>query len=291
MSTTPLPFSRVLVVGATGVLGRPLVRALAARGVQVRALVRRPVTVEGAAETVVGTLDDAASLAAACAGCDAVFSAAGASLALALRPFSPGFDAVDRAGNLRLIAAAEAAGVRRFGYASVFHTPAQADTAYVRAHTAVEAALAASPLESVVVRPTGLFPAFFPLLSMARLGAAPLLGGPSARSNPLDAAELADLCADVLLVSHPGLVEVGGPEILSRGEAFEHAFSVLGKKPRFVRMPAAFLAAQSLLIRPLDRRLSDLLRFFVRVSTTDCVAPAHGTRRLADAFREAAQRG
>ncbi len=49
------------------------------------------------------------------------------------------------------------------------------------------------------------------------------------------------------------------------------------------------LETNARLVQHFDPRLADLLRFFARVSTTDCVAPVHGTRRLSDYFvRQAA---
>jgi uncharacterized protein YbjT (DUF2867 family) len=272
-----------LVAGANGTLGRAVVAELARRGHRVRALSRRDVSLPGATEVVRGDLDDAASLAQACRGVDAVVSAAGASLSLAPRPRSATFEAVDRDGTLRLIAAAQAARVRRFAYVSVFHTPAQADTTYVRAHVEAERVLEASGLDAVVVRPTGFFDALRPLLTMARLGAAPRIGSGAARSNPIAPEDLASVVADALHAGTPR-VDAGGPDVLSRAEMFEVAFRAIGRRPRFVPVSPVIVEANARLVRPLDPRLSDLLRFFSRVSTTDCVAPARGVRHLEDYF-------
>ena len=63
---------KVLVVGATGALGRPVVQGLRARGVEVRALNRHPEQAANlaalGAEVVAGDLTDPASLARACDG-------------------------------------------------------------------------------------------------------------------------------------------------------------------------------------------------------------------------------
>ncbi|HTL94495.1 MAG TPA: NAD-dependent epimerase/dehydratase family protein [Gemmatimonadaceae bacterium] len=75
-----LPLRRGLVTGATGMLGSYIVRRLAARGCEVRALVRdvgraawlRPL----GAELAQGDIADAGAVRAAAAGCDAVFHAA-----------------------------------------------------------------------------------------------------------------------------------------------------------------------------------------------------------------------
>lgn len=65
----------VLVIGATGLMGREVVRSLRSRGVRPRVLVRDPArlaTTEGL-DVRVGDLRDRASLRAAVAGCDVVF--------------------------------------------------------------------------------------------------------------------------------------------------------------------------------------------------------------------------
>lgn len=280
----------VLVVGATGALGRALVRALATRGCRVRALVREHAEVEGAAEHVRGDLADAGSLRAACAGVGGVCSAAGASLAPVLRPGSPAYEDVDRDGHRRLFAIAREAGVRRAGYASVHHGPSARALAYVRAHADVEEDLAASGFAAAVVRPTGLFPAFEAFLGFARLGVAPLIGDGVARTNPVHPADAAEAWADayVALGDTPGVrvMEAGGPDVLTRREIAALAFEAVGKRPRFVRVPPGAVRFNAGVIRPFDRRLSDLLRFFAHVNTTDALAPAVGTRRLADAFAE-----
>jgi nucleoside-diphosphate-sugar epimerase len=70
---------RALVTGADGFLGTALVRALAARGDEVRALVRRPsdAPVPAGVERVIGDATDPASLRPAVRGCDLVFHLAG----------------------------------------------------------------------------------------------------------------------------------------------------------------------------------------------------------------------
>ncbi len=77
MSLSPL----VAVTGGTGFLGLHLVPALAQAGLRLRLLVRRPVThvaLEGLAfETVNGTLEDEAAMAALVQGADVVVHAAG----------------------------------------------------------------------------------------------------------------------------------------------------------------------------------------------------------------------
>lgn len=68
---------RVLVTGATGFLGRAVVPRLVADGHEVAALIRARVAVPGATTTVVGDLEDPASISKALSGVDGVCHLAG----------------------------------------------------------------------------------------------------------------------------------------------------------------------------------------------------------------------
>src|SRR3970040_1134511 len=71
----------ILVTGATGNVGHPIARQLAAEGHRVRALVRDPERARGllpeGVEAVPGDVTDAESVRAAVRGCDVVYHAAG----------------------------------------------------------------------------------------------------------------------------------------------------------------------------------------------------------------------
>jgi dihydroflavonol-4-reductase len=112
--------AQVLVTGATGFLGRHLVRELVAAGTRVRGLSRGPsgdaVLAALGAEPARGHLGDAAALVAAAEGCAAVFHTAADT-----NNWGPGDAAqteTNVGGTARLIAAARAAGVATFVHTS-----------------------------------------------------------------------------------------------------------------------------------------------------------------------------
>ncbi|QCR20770.1 NAD-dependent epimerase/dehydratase family protein [Agrococcus sp. SGAir0287] len=100
----------VLVTGASGFLGRAVTAALVAEGHAVRTLQRRPSGVTGASD-VLGTVADAAAIARAIDGVDAVVHLA-AKVSLAGDPAE--FRAVNVEGTRTLLDAAQAEGVQRF---------------------------------------------------------------------------------------------------------------------------------------------------------------------------------
>ncbi len=128
----------VLVVGATGALGRPAVRLLRERGVAVRALSRHPEQAADlaalGAETVAGDLTDTASLQRACQGATRVLACAHGLLGRGR--FRS--EAVDDAGHRALLKAARAAGVERFVYTSALGAHADHPIDCFRTKAAIE---------------------------------------------------------------------------------------------------------------------------------------------------------
>ena len=272
----------IVVAGATGALGRAACRALSARGHRVRALVRREATaVEGADEHVVADGLRPETLAAAVEGANAVFSCMGAPIVPRLGAGRAGFESVDTVANVNVLRAAESAGVERFAYVSVAGgRGALAELPYVRAHERVVDALRDSNLDHAVVRPTGFFSAFASFLSIARWGPVPVLGDRDARTNPIATEDLAEVCADAVDDASFGEQEVGGPEVLTRGDIATMARAAVGRRPWSYRVPAGLVLAGARGLRWLHPRLAESVEFFARVGTVDCVAPPHGQRRL-----------
>lgn len=106
---------RALVTGATGFIGRHLVKALLARGDEVCALVRSETRAEplrrSGVRVLVADLGAPASLSGVTDGVEAVFH-----LASVVRGSAAEFERVDIEGTERLLGEAERSGVRRFVY-------------------------------------------------------------------------------------------------------------------------------------------------------------------------------
>jgi len=112
--------ARILVTGATGLIGGGLARHLLTVGAEVRALVRRTGSASGlraeGMDVAIGDLTDPSSLAKAVEGCDAVAHFAGV-LGDEAVPWAR-FMAVNVEGTRSLLTSAVESGVRRFLYAS-----------------------------------------------------------------------------------------------------------------------------------------------------------------------------
>ncbi|MET0932339.1 MAG: NAD-dependent epimerase/dehydratase family protein, partial [Mycetocola sp.] len=105
---------RVLVTGASGLLGRAVADELIAAGHEVRCFQRRPSRVAGASDSL-GSVTDPDAVARAVSGQDAVVHLA-AKVSLAGDPAD--FDRVNVDGTRTLLSAARSTGVARFVYVS-----------------------------------------------------------------------------------------------------------------------------------------------------------------------------
>lgn len=280
---------KLVVAGATGTLGG-LVTELAVGRHQVTVLGRDAQRLErlGAHRSIVVEHLERASapppeLVERLRGTDCVFSCIGASVQPTFAAERRSFWHVDAPCNERLVEAAKQAGVRKFVYVAVPGIRHLKHLEYAAAHERVVQALSRSGLEHAIVRPTGFFSAFLSILELAEKGIVPLLGTPdAARTNPIDDRDLAEICLEAVESSF-GDQEVGGPEVFTRRQLAEKAFEALGKPSRTRLVPTPAVKLGGVLIRPFNPRLAAISRFYLAISSCDCIAPARG-RRTIDAF-------
>ncbi|MFK7960006.1 MAG: SDR family oxidoreductase [Phycisphaerales bacterium] len=206
----------VLVIGATGVVGRPIVRGLHARGIPVRVMGRdraRAAAASPAGVSVVqGDLADIRSLRQAAAGCRAVVTA----VANPLRRRRPRFDP-DREGMANLVTALRSIGRPHLVRVSAIAIEAGADDWWAASNKlAADDLVATSDLPFTILRPTW----FIESLGTTAFG--PVLGQlPAPADRPLwwiAGADFAALVANVLAGgdrTRDRILDVQGAESLS----------------------------------------------------------------------------
>jgi uncharacterized protein YbjT (DUF2867 family) len=143
---------KVLVVGATGTLGRQIVRRALDEGHEVRCMVRSAQRAgflrEWGVELVRGNLTQPDTLIPALDGVDAVIDAATA------RP-SESVQTVDWQGKVNLIQATQAAGVKRFIFISILNSDKFPHVPLMNVKRCTEKFLAESGLEYTILQPCG----------------------------------------------------------------------------------------------------------------------------------------
>lgn len=264
MSRSPI----LAVTGGTGFVGGHLLRAARAAGYEIRALTRGWRPPQDGIHWIEGALDQPESLAALCAGADAVVHIAG----LINAATRAGFEAVNVGGTLAMIDAARAAGVRRFIHISSLaaREPDLSDYGWSKARA--ERVVAASGLDWTIVRPPAIYGPgdreTFELFKMARRGLVAL--PPKGRFSVL---HVEDLCRLILALAdrRDTFLQTYEPDD-GRAEGWDHRHfartlgRVFGKRAATLAMPKMVMqgAAQvDRLVRRSKAKLTpDRVRYF-----------------------------
>ena len=247
----------ILITGATGFIGGHLVSHLLTRERSLRALVRpggvhRFLTDRGV-EVVPGDVTDPASLPAALDGVDQVIHLVG----LIAEPPGVSFEAVVAEGTRSLVAAAEAAGIRRFVYLSAAGTSPTAASRYYRTKAVAEAAVRDASCEHVIVRPSVVYgpgDAFVNLFANAPI---PLIDGGRNLLQPVYVGDLMKLLDAVIDRSDAAnqTYELGGPEQLTLQQMVTVINRVTGRWMPHPPLPSGLAWAQAWLFDTLKKPL------------------------------------
>ncbi len=209
----------ILVTGATGTVGTALLPQLLAAREVVRALVRDPRRL-GAQRVNVqltfGDLGQPQALRHAMRGVDTVIH-----LAAAIRDQEDRrVEEINGLGTLRLLQAAESAGVSRFVFFSAIGATSHQRTRFFRSKALAERAVAESPIPSTIFAPSIIYDPHDPWVTVQRrlalLPVLPVSGTGRALYQPLCADDVA-ACVVNALARRNGdeRLELAGPEVLS----------------------------------------------------------------------------
>jgi len=264
----------ILVVGATGTLGRKVVRTLLASGEEVRAMTRVLAKVDElkalGAKPIRGNLADPEALEFAVRGARAVVAAAHSVLGRG----HESSQAVDDDGHRSLIDAAKAAGVEHFIYTSVFQASSDHPLDFWRTKARVERHLEESGMTYTIVRPTS----FMDMHAYQLIGKSVIEGKRAMLTgrgmNPRNFVASEDVAKVVVgALKIPSLrgqtIDVGGPQNLSGHDVVEIFERVSGRRAKVGHIPIRMLRMMSRVIAPVHPGVSRIMRMAVISETTD----------------------
>jgi NADH dehydrogenase len=238
----------ILLTGATGNVGSALLRRLTSTDRPVRAFVRNPRRLGHErirVQIALGNLSDPSSFRHALRGVDTVVH-----LAAAIRDQPGGsIEELNGVATLRLVRAAERAGVKRFIFFSALGTSLHSPARFFRAKEQAERAVQESGLDSVVLKPSIIYAPGDPWLTlldaMSLLPLVPVSGRGRAAYQPIWAGDVAAAVMNVL-DHHDGqrrLYELAGPETLTYDQIVQTFLRAKRRRRRLLHVPLPLVKA------------------------------------------------
>ena len=276
----------VLVCGATGLVGSQIVPGVAREVVETRALVRPTTDASALAQkgiaVVQGDFRDTASLEAAVEGVKTIVSTVQVISRQLQGERALGFD-VEVDGYAGLIAAAERAGVERFVFISTGDAMLATRSPFADAKRATEARLTASNLREVVIRPEMNQELWFsPALGFdIEHDKIRILGRGNTRINYGAEADVAAAAVALALTPDPPrLVNLAGPDGVSRVEAADMLSEAMGRPMRRQHLPHVALQLGSRLLRGRNPTLASIMGMGLAMDSRDSSVGPEGFAAL-----------
>jgi uncharacterized protein YbjT (DUF2867 family) len=277
---------KALVAGATGYLGRYVVKEFKKQGYWVRAITRNAEQLKNLSEyideIVIGEVTDVGFVREICKDIDIVFS----SIGITKQKDNLTYLDVDYQGNKNLLEDAQKEGVSKFIYVSVFNAEKMNNLKGIQAKLKFTGALKSSGLDYAIVNPNGFYSDMLDYLSMAKQGRGFVFGTGENRMNPIHGEDLAEICVKAA-DGNEKEINIGGPDVLTHNEILAYAFESYGKTKKISRIPIWMRNAILTTLRLFTSVTTyGPLEFFMTVLAMDMVAPSYGKFHLKDFFLE-----
>ena len=279
--------SRVLVAGASGLLGGAITRKLLAAGVPVRALGRHAAKLEPlakmGAEVAAVDLMNLAKVTEACRGVGQILATANNFMGTgATSPMK-----IDLTAYQNLCAAARNTGVRRLVYVSFRGVDQFAVVDYFRIKWYIEDAIKRSGVKHVMLRPTAFLDVWVDQIlapGIRKKGAATIFGDGTRAANYIAVDDVAEFAVRILareeIVNE--VVEVGGPSNLSMNDLAALVERRLGKSGKRTHIPVFAMKYLPPVVRLVNEVAARLMTAGLYAATES--APFPDWRKSADRF-------
>ncbi len=296
---------KILVIGASGFVGRRVAQALLADGYEVRCLARNPVKVQDLAEAgceiVQGDISDPASMQRALDSVDAAY--------ISIHTLSPqqastarqGFMDVEMNGLQNIVTACRTHGVRRLIYVTFLGAMPEAPSEWIRERWKAEQFLLNSGLDVTVIRPGQIVgvggQGFNMMVGQAKRRVAAVLGSGEQKFRNIALDDLVYYLVGVLNDprAYGQCYDVGGDEVLPYNQMIDVAAEVLGRHhPLKIHFPPALLGALAPLIERMSKLPKGAMKGLVDSMKTDAVGDPTPIRTILPrpplSYRQAVER-
>ncbi len=280
---------RILVAGATGYLGKYILKELQRWEIPTTAVARSPEKLNDLdldnVEIIQAEVTRPQTLSGLCNGVDVVISTIG----ITRQKDGLTYMEVDYQANVSLLKEAERAGVQKFIYISVLNGQHLKNLRMVEAKERFVDELRSSGMDHTIIRPNGFFSDLSDFLSMAEGGRVFLFGDGEYKLNPIHGADLAEICVEAI-ARNESEIEVGGPDILTHNEIAELSLFAWNKPRKIIHLPDIIRVLATHTARLItSQKTYGPLEFFFTLMGRDNIATRHGIHRLQDFFNQEVQ--
>jgi uncharacterized protein YbjT (DUF2867 family) len=274
---------KVLVAGATGYLGKYIVRELKKRGYWVRVLIRneeQKKAFNSVDDFFVGQITEPNTLKGVTKDIDWVFTTIG----ITRQKDGVTYMDVDYQGNVNLLKESLIEKVERFQYISAINGDKLRHLKIFEAKEKFVDELKVSKINYSIMRPNGFFSDMSDFLSMAKNGRVYLFGNGNFKLNPIDGEDLAKVCVDNM---EDEILEesVGGIDMFTQNQLAELALNAWEKPIKISHLPDWTRRLTIWFLRTFtSSKTYGPIEFFLTAMADDNIANKYGSKRLKDFF-------
>ncbi|WP_298536094.1 SDR family oxidoreductase [uncultured Algibacter sp.] len=272
-----------LVAGATGYLGKYLVKELKKRGYWIRVLIRKEEQkhiFDSVDEFFVGQITKPDTLKGITKNIDWVFT----TLGITRQKDGMTYMDVDYKGNSNLLKMAVQDKVKSFQYISAINGDKLRHLKIFEAKEKFVDELKASKLDYSIMRPNGFFSDMGDFLKMAKGGRVYLFGHGNYKLNPIDGEDLAKVCIDNM-EKKVKEETVGGIDVFTQNELAELALKSWKKPIKISHLPDWIRQFTIWFLRTFtSSKTYGPIEFFLTAMANDNIATKYGSKQLKDFF-------
>lgn len=274
----------IAIAGATGYLGKHILKELNQNGIKPTIMTRRWSTDLDHKVNNVFYVDfsQLSTLNKKLSGIDIVIS----SLGITRQKDNLTYMDVDYQANSNLLKEAKLSGVKKFIYISALNGEKLRDIKIFEAKEKFVDELKNSGLEYLIIRPNGFFSDMKDFLEMAQKGRVFLFGDGKKKLNPIHGNDLATFIVKSMDSVSNKELKIGGPKIYTHTQIAELAFKSSGKQIKITYIPDWF---RKLILKALPIFTSSKtygpIEFFLNAIGIDMIAPKFGRHTLDEFYQ------
>lgn len=282
---------KILIIGASGFVGKRVAKALNTEGYQVRCMARKLEKVEDLAtlgcETIQGDISDVASLNIALDSIDGVYISIQTLVPQHVSTEGKGFMDIELDGLRNIISICKSKGIKRIIYVTFLGVAPNAKSEWIRGRWEAEQLLLNSGLNISVIRPGMIVgyggQGFNMLMKNAGKRLAIVMGSGKKRYRSIAIEDLAFYLTAILEneETYGQCYDVGNDDILNMNDMIDSAADILSKPhPVKVHIPIGLLRVAALLIERMSKAPKGAIEGMLDSMASEMVGDPRPIRKL-----------